>query len=187
MNSDDALAVLRKLVKGNKDECFRLIETVRKAYPGQSMQWCIQKVIYDVRFGKKTIQPNTTLSRWGEGGGGFSSSPSSPPSPAKPQATAPQKAVFPPPPPANPVLSTPKVKTDELKVSLPDLAALAKAKRQMVASVPASHATKEKLYKLVGNKGVGDRLVQRLRAANPDRSEQWAFEKAIYDLERDRV
>lgn len=50
-----------------------------------------------------------------------------------------------------------------------------------------SRATRQRLMRLVnGNQSVATRLVQRVRSQNPDRSEQWCWEKAIYDIERDR-
>ncbi|HEY9625845.1 MAG TPA: hypothetical protein V6C84_00955 [Coleofasciculaceae cyanobacterium] len=51
----------------------------------------------------------------------------------------------------------------------------------------ASPASRRKLLRLVnGNEKVAIRLVSNLRATHPDRTEQWCWEKAIYDLERDR-
>ncbi|NEP15703.1 MAG: hypothetical protein F6J97_02235 [Leptolyngbya sp. SIO4C1] len=50
-----------------------------------------------------------------------------------------------------------------------------------------TRATRQQLMRLVnGNRAVADRLVERVRSQNPDRSEQWCWEKAIYDIERDR-
>ncbi len=157
------LASIVKLLNGDKDKGFQRIAAIRKQYPAKSMEWCLQKVIYDLRHGTKL-----------------------PPPPA---------------PPANPTLSTPKptlqhwgltgavLKATEekpLAISTRDLEALAKAKRKM-PSQPASEASRRRLYNLVlGNADQARRLVERLRISNPDRSEQWAVEKAIYDLERDR-
>ena len=56
-----------------------------------------------------------------------------------------------------------------------------------IAVKPASGATKQRLDSLTKDRRVSDRLVQRLLLMNPERSEQWAYEKAIYDLERDRL
>ena len=64
--------------------------------------------------------------------------------------------------------------------------------RFAVPSLPTSAAgvprsTRQRLMRLVnGNQAVAARLVQRVRSQNPDRSEQWCWEKAIYDIERDR-
>jgi hypothetical protein len=52
---------------------------------------------------------------------------------------------------------------------------------------PVTRATRQQLMRLVnGNRGVAERLVARVRSQNPDRSEQWCWEKAIYDIQRDR-
>lgn len=48
-------------------------------------------------------------------------------------------------------------------------------------------ATRQKLLRLVGgNAAVAQRLVSDVQARNPGRNEQWCWEKAIYDIERDR-
>lgn len=47
--------------------------------------------------------------------------------------------------------------------------------------------TRKQLLRLVGgNAAVAQRLVSDLQARNPGRPEQWCWEKAIYDIERDR-
>ncbi|HEY9817716.1 MAG TPA: hypothetical protein V6D20_18210 [Candidatus Obscuribacterales bacterium] len=47
--------------------------------------------------------------------------------------------------------------------------------------------TKKQLIRLNGgNRDVALRLVEQLRLRYPDRSEQWYWEKAIFDIERDR-
>lgn len=193
MTNDESLNILLKLVNGDKEQCYQRIETVRKTYPGKSMQWCIEKAIYDLRFGKKAVKPNPKLNRWGEGGGNFNSSPtSSKPVPqpvATPSKTSKPTLQLPPPPPPNSALSSlPQPKQETLFApSLPDLAALARAKRQSVVRQPAKEFTKQKLFTLAGNRAVAMRLVERIQNTNPDRSEQWVYEKAIYDLERDRL
>lgn len=95
----------------------------------------------------------------------------------------------------------PKSKTKQLKqgtyqaprskANLPDTAGAAirqaqtakpKAKRQ-----PASATTKWKLENLVrGDKGAAARLAAKVAFDHPDKSEQWCWEKAIFDLTRDR-
>lgn len=48
-------------------------------------------------------------------------------------------------------------------------------------------ATRKKLLSLVGgNAAVAQRLVSDVQQRNLDRTEQWCWEKAIYDIERDR-
>lgn len=50
-----------------------------------------------------------------------------------------------------------------------------------------SNQTKRELRRLVnGNQALADRLVKQVRLHNPDRSEQWCWEKAVHDLQRDR-
>lgn len=48
-----------------------------------------------------------------------------------------------------------------------------------------SAATQKRLYKLCGRK-TANRLVRGIRISNPHQTEQWCWEKAIWDLERDR-
>lgn len=48
-------------------------------------------------------------------------------------------------------------------------------------------STRKSLLRLVGgNAAVAQRLVRDLQAHNPGRTEQWCWEKAIYDIQRDR-
>ncbi|MEM9091596.1 MAG: hypothetical protein AAGC93_23015 [Cyanobacteria bacterium P01_F01_bin.53] len=50
-----------------------------------------------------------------------------------------------------------------------------------------SKATRRQLLGLVGGKAsVAQRLVSDVSVRNPGRTEQWCWEKAIYDIERDR-
>lgn len=50
-----------------------------------------------------------------------------------------------------------------------------------------ARSTRRQLLSLVGgNATVAERLVSDLQAHNPGRTEQWCWEKAIYDIERDR-
>ncbi|PZO52929.1 MAG: hypothetical protein DCF15_13110 [Phormidesmis priestleyi] len=50
-----------------------------------------------------------------------------------------------------------------------------------------ARGTRKQLLSLVGgNKAVAQRLVSDVSARNPGRPEQWCWEKAIYDIERDR-
>jgi hypothetical protein len=186
MNTDESLDVLLKLVNGNKDTCLQLVQKTCEAYPGKSMQWCIQKTIYDLRFPPKTVKPNPKLNRWGERGGHYTALPT----PAAKVEPAPKTKPVPllPAPPPNITLATPQPPPQEtVPLVLPDLTALAKAKRKKASTQPASAAIKHKLYTLTKDYRVSDRLVRRLQVDNPDRSEQWCYEKAIYDVERDRL
>lgn len=55
------------------------------------------------------------------------------------------------------------------------------------SSNQVSRRTRQQLLRLVnGNRAVALRLVEKVRERNPKRSEQWCWEKAIYDIQRDR-
>ena len=48
-------------------------------------------------------------------------------------------------------------------------------------------STQRELLRLVGgNRDVAQRLVEQVQLRNPNHSEQWCWEKAIYDIQRDR-
>jgi uncharacterized protein HemY len=50
-----------------------------------------------------------------------------------------------------------------------------------------SRATEKQLLRLTGgNRAAAERLVSKVRQRYPDRPEQWCWEKAIFDIERDR-
>lgn len=52
---------------------------------------------------------------------------------------------------------------------------------------PAKAATKSKLERLThSDKAAAARLAAQVAFVNPGKSEQWCWEKAIFDLERDR-
>ncbi|MGB3310154.1 MAG: hypothetical protein WBG32_12330 [Nodosilinea sp.] len=52
---------------------------------------------------------------------------------------------------------------------------------------PVRGHTQRELLRLVGgNRAVADRLVEQVQLRNPHHSEQWCWEKAIYDIQRDR-
>ena len=47
--------------------------------------------------------------------------------------------------------------------------------------------TRRQLLRLVGgNHNVAERLVDQVRVRYPNHNEQWCWEKAIYDIQRDR-
>ncbi len=55
------------------------------------------------------------------------------------------------------------------------------------APPPLPAAAQKTLLRLLhGNVEQAQRLVQRIQAAHPNQSAQWAIDKVIYDLERDR-
>ncbi|WP_035990364.1 hypothetical protein [Leptolyngbya sp. KIOST-1] len=52
---------------------------------------------------------------------------------------------------------------------------------------PVRSRTERELLRLVGgNRAVAERLVEQVQLRNPNHSEQWCWEKAIYDIQRDR-
>ncbi|TVQ11969.1 MAG: hypothetical protein EA368_04755 [Leptolyngbya sp. DLM2.Bin27] len=52
---------------------------------------------------------------------------------------------------------------------------------------PVRSRTERELLRLVGgNRAVAQRLVEQVQLRNPHHSEQWCWEKAIYDIQRDR-
>ncbi|PSB54817.1 hypothetical protein [Chamaesiphon polymorphus] len=52
---------------------------------------------------------------------------------------------------------------------------------------PQHPQLERKLLKLLGgNQNTASRLIQQSRLRNPDKPADWHWEKAIYDLERDR-
>lgn len=47
--------------------------------------------------------------------------------------------------------------------------------------------TQKQLLRLVGgNRAVAERLVDQVQLSHPNKSPQWCWEKAIYDIQRDR-
>lgn len=48
------------------------------------------------------------------------------------------------------------------------------------------HTQRELLRLVGGNRAVAERLVEQVQLRNPSHSEQWCWEKAIYDIQRDR-
>ncbi len=50
----------------------------------------------------------------------------------------------------------------------------------------ARSTRKQLMNRVGGNAAVAQRLVSDVQQRNPGRTEQWCWEKAIYDIERDR-
>ena len=59
-----------------------------------------------------------------------------------------------------------------------------RSSRQTVGKVPNS--MRRELIRMAGSAQVADRLLNNLRAKHPGETEKWYWEKAIFDLERDR-
>lgn len=53
-------------------------------------------------------------------------------------------------------------------------------------SAKVSGKLRRDLIRIAGNPQVAERLVTNLRIKNPGKPENWYWEKAIFDLERDR-
>ncbi|MEA5447060.1 hypothetical protein VB780_00660 [Leptolyngbya sp. CCNP1308] len=64
------------------------------------------------------------------------------------------------------------------------------AYRSPTATAPSrsvrSHTQRQLLRLVGGNQSVAERLVEQVQLNNPSQSEQWCWEKAIYDIQRDR-
>lgn len=61
------------------------------------------------------------------------------------------------------------------------------SRRQSFKQSGVRAGTRRQLLRMVGgNPAVAHRLVERVRERYPNRSEQWCWEKAIYDIQRDR-
>jgi hypothetical protein len=50
----------------------------------------------------------------------------------------------------------------------------------------AGHTRRELLRLVGGNREVAERLVEQVQVRYPNRNLQWCWEKAIYDIQRDR-
>lgn len=50
-----------------------------------------------------------------------------------------------------------------------------------------SSATRSKLAGLCSDRGTVARLLENARNRNPEKSEQWVWDKVVWDLERDRL
>ena len=58
---------------------------------------------------------------------------------------------------------------------------------QFIRTPYPQNALQHRLYSLVGNWNIAQGLVERLQLSNPGMPETWYWEKAIYDIERDRL
>jgi hypothetical protein len=67
------------------------------------------------------------------------------------------------------------------------LAAVRPSYAPPTAPRPVRGRTQQQLLRLVGgNRAVAERLVEQVQLRHPNHSEQWCWEKAIYDIQRDR-
>jgi hypothetical protein len=99
----------------------------------------------------------------------------------------PELPAIPKPAPPRAVVPAPSVRASS---NVPETVgqALQQARRyKKPATQPARAETKWKLDSLVhSDRRAADRLVAQIAFSHPNRSEQWCYEKAIIDLERDR-
>ena len=58
---------------------------------------------------------------------------------------------------------------------------------RLIRTSHPQNAVQNRLYVLVGNWNIAQSLVERLMQRYPDKAENWYWEKAIYDIERDRL
>ena len=61
------------------------------------------------------------------------------------------------------------------------------AKQRLIRTNHPQNALQNRLYVLVGNWDIAQSLVERLMQRYPDKADNWYWEKAIYDIERDRL
>lgn len=74
-----------------------------------------------------------------------------------------------------------------LQKSQPPLKRSTPARKTAVKNDPVRRATQTRLRAMLnGDVQTMTRLLERARERNPGRSEQWIWEKVIFDLERDR-
>ena len=74
----------------------------------------------------------------------------------------------------------------QLKDTYSQIAAKRSTRPQFTRIPYPQNALQQRLYGLVGNWNIAQGLVERLKLSNPGMPETWYWEKAIYDLERDR-
>lgn len=162
-SADDVLlATILKLVGGDQERCHQMLQAVREQYPAKSIRWCKEKVIYDLRHGKSQVQ--STSSSW-----------ETKVAKAYKTSTPLRKTNIPAPP--EPVNSPSKItRWGPQGVILGGK-----------TTHSADSSTKYKLYYLTKDWNISERLVRQVLYNNPGQSEQWAYEKAIFDLERDRL
>lgn len=154
-------ALLNRIVvlcKGDKQQAKSLVTVAQSTYPGNTALWYLMKVISDLEQQQAEYFRQRRL-------------PSAPATvrPTQPQA-APTQSVQgrQPLPPFQPWRPTPTGAPTQ-------------------HHQPPSRQVQQKLLALVqGNQQTADRLVEHTRKANPLQSEQWVWEKVIFDLERDR-
>lgn len=153
-------ALLNRIVvlcKGDKQQAKSLVTAAQSTYPGNTALWYLMKVISDLEQQQAEYFRQRRL-------------PSAPATarPAQPKAapTQPAQSRQPLPPfqPWRPATTVAPTQHHQ----------------------PPSSQVQQKLLALVqGNQQTVERLVGHTRKTNPLQSEQWVWEKVIFDLERD--
>ena len=95
----------------------------------------------------------------------------------------------PPPEPAKPKSKTQQLKQGTYRSPIPRTVGEALQQASQTPKRPAQPvraATRRELGRLVRSGHAAERLAAQVAAVNPGKSEQWCWEKAIFDVERDR-
>lgn len=155
-------ALLNRIVllcKGDTKKAKTLVANAQARNPGNSALWYLQKVIQELEQQQAEYFRNRRL----------------PTAPATPKPDQPIKV------PSEQVNWSQA--EQQLKQRLRQPARVAKANpAQSVSSKVQNH-----LFTLVnGEMRTADRLLEHTRKTNPFQTEQWVWEKVIFDLERDR-
>ncbi|HEY9655633.1 MAG TPA: hypothetical protein V6C50_09085 [Crinalium sp.] len=154
-------ALLNRIVvlcKGDKQQAKSLVEAAQSHYPGNTALWYLMRVISDLEQQQAEYFRQRRL----------------------PNAPAPARSAQPQAAPTQPVQ-----RRQPMLPLQPWRPPVTGAPTQQIQ--PPSSQVQQKLLTLVyGNQQTVDRLVGQTRKANPLQSEQWVWEKVIFDLERDR-
>jgi hypothetical protein len=92
-------------------------------------------------------------------------------------------------PPVKPKSKTQQLKQGTYRSNIPDTvdAALQQASQKPKRPAqPVKTATRMELGRLVRSERAAERLAVQVASTTPGKSEQWCWEKAIFDVERDR-
>jgi hypothetical protein len=113
-----------------------------------------------------------------------------PPQPvAAPEPPSPRKQTqFPPAPPPPPASKTPfPLQASQHQLEQAAKSARAKDPQRSKPQRPKTHPPIELITRLGGDYKAADRLFLKLQLLNPGRDERWIWDKALWDLHRDRM
>lgn len=171
------------------------IDYLKEVLPGQSEAW-YQRVAAEIAAEKQpppTVSPrqhrilNALTQSETATQGHYPSTGQWQPEPTKPIETSPQLEPIPAPQPAiNPARQTQVPDTVTAAVSQWQNRPTANPKPKPITDQHVRTATSQRLYRLTKDWAVAFRLADKVQLHHPDKSAQWCWEKAIYDLERDR-